>query len=265
MRVFLLPGEALSGEVASGELSGTRRVRIVGKDFHYLARVLRLGVGDRFRGTDGGARLWDCRISRLEQDSLEAVLEEPAKATPPPHRITLLQGLPKGRKMDRIIRQATEAGVSRVIPLLCRNSLYRFDGERDVGNKLRRWRTIAREALQQSGAPEMPAIEEPRTLLDALEGVDGEAAAGQVRLVFHTQRREGRSLHECLAGGVRSVLLVIGPEGGLSDGELDVLVSRGFTPVTLGATVLRTETAAVFAVAAIQAIVQEREAWQPAP
>jgi 16S rRNA (uracil1498-N3)-methyltransferase len=255
MRVFLLPEDA----------SGSRRVKIRGKDFHYLARVLRLGVGDRFRGTDGGARLWDCRISRLENGSLEAMLEHPVESTSPGVRITLLQGLPKGRKMDRIVRQATEAGVFRVIPILSRNSLYRFDGDQDLRNKLRRWRTIAREALQQSGAPEMPVIEEPGTLAEAFAGIDTEVPAAEVRLVFHTQGRESRPIHACLAGDVRAVLLVIGPEGGLSDEELDFLVSRGFAPVTVGATVLRTETAAVFAVAAIQAIVQEREAWQPAP
>jgi 16S rRNA (uracil1498-N3)-methyltransferase len=251
MRVFLLPRD----------VAGSRRVRIGGRDFHYLVRVLRLKVGDRFRGTDGASRLWDCRISRLEHGTLEAVLEEPAQLAVPETRLTLLQVLPKGRKMDRIVRQATEAGVSRVVPILGRNSLYRFDGEQDVRDKLRRWRAIAREALQQSGAPEVPLIDEPRTLQEAV----GEAAEGEVRIVFHQVRRGNARLHTCLAGTVREVLLVIGPEGGLSDEELDILVSRGFTPITIGASVLRTETAAVFAVAAIQAILQEREAWQPAP
>jgi 16S rRNA (uracil1498-N3)-methyltransferase len=253
MRVFLLPGEAVR----------SRRVEITGKDFHYLARVLRLKEGDCFRGTDGGARQWVCRIARLGSSSMEALLEEPQGAARVAKtrltRISLLQVLPKGRKMDGIVRQATEAGVSRIVPLLGRNSLYRFDSEEDVQHKLRRWRKLAREALQQSGAPELPVIEGPRALQEAVD----EAEDGEVRLVFHPERRESRSLHDCLAGNVRAVCLVIGPEGGLSDEELDYLVSRGFTPVTAGTTVLRTETAAVYAVAAIQTILQERETWRP--
>ena len=255
MKVFLLPGEA----------ARSRRVEITGKDFHYLVRVLRLKEGDCFRGTDGCAKQWVCRIARLGSGSMEALLEEPRPAVEGIEvgltKISLLQVLPKGRKMDAIVRQATEAGVSRIVPLLGRNSLYRFGGEEDVQHKLRRWRKIAREALQQSGAPELPVIESPRALQEAVD----EAENGEVRLVFHQERCGSRSLHECLTGEVHSVCLVIGPEGGLADEELDFLVSRGFAPVTVGTTVLRTETAAVFAVAAVQTILQERQAWRPSP
>ena len=171
-----------------------------------------------------------------------------------------MQVLPKGRKMDRVVRQATEAGVARVVPLLGRNSLYRFDGEEDLQNKLQRWRRIAREALQQSGAGGMPEIQAPQPLPEAV----GRAGPGEVRLVFHQERRGTRSLHECLAGSVQSVCVVIGPEGGLAPEEVELLIAGGFVPITLGTTVLRTETAAVFALAAIQTILEERQAWRPA-
>ena len=251
MRVFLLPEEA----------GRARRVEIRGEDFHYLSRVLRLKAGEEFRSTDGSGGHWLCRVARIGRNSLEAVVQERLESEPPGPQISLLQVLPKGRKMDLIVRQATESGVARVVPLVGRRSLCRFGNEEDVQGKLHRWRRIAREAMQQSGAPAMPVIEEPRGFGAAF----GETQAGEVRVVFHQERCGGRSLHECLAGEVRSVLVVIGPEGGLADEELDFLVSRGFQPVTVGVTVLRTETAAVFAVAAIQTILQERQAWQPVP
>jgi len=252
MRVFLLPeGAARSG------LAVMR-----GEEFHYLARVLRLKEGDEFQGADGAGERWLCRVVRLGRDRLEAELERQPEGTvrrgPP---VTLMQVLPKGRKMDTIVRQATEAGVTRVVPLLGRNSLYRFDGEEDLQSKLRRWRRIAREALQQSGAGGVPEIQAPRPLPEAV----GRAGPGEVRLVFHQERRGTRSLHECLAASVQSVCVLIGPEGGLAPEEVELLIAGGFVPITLGTTILRTETAAVFALAAIQTILEERQAWRPAP
>ncbi|MBN1836072.1 MAG: 16S rRNA (uracil(1498)-N(3))-methyltransferase [Spirochaetales bacterium] len=252
MRVFLLPEDAVR----------SRRAVLRGEDFHYLARVLRLGAGTEFQGCDGEGGRWLCRVVRTGRDFLEARLERKLPVQPaagPP--IILVQLLPKGRKMDTVVRQAAEAGVSRLLPVLGRYSLYRFDGPEDVESKLRRWRRVAREALQQSGAAGVLEIEPPRELADAV----GEPGEGEIRLVFHQERRGRRSLHECLASGVQSVCVVVGPEGGLAAEELELLLSKGFVPITVGTSVLRTETAAVFAVAAIRTILEERQAWQPAP
>jgi 16S rRNA (uracil1498-N3)-methyltransferase len=249
MRVFLLPGNAGS----------SRRVVIRDEQFRYLSRVLRLGPGGQFRGTDGAGRLWRCTIERMGPDSLEARLEEPTAAPAVGARLSLLQVLPKGRKMDAIVRQATEAGVWRIVPLLARHSFYRFRGEEDVTAKLSRWRRVAREAVQQSGRARVPVVEAPRPLREAV----GAAAPGELRLLFHQERRGRRTLHECLAGRPESVTLLVGPEGGMAEEEVDLLVSLGFLPVTVGQTVLRTETAALYALAAVQTILQEREAWQP--
>ena len=91
----------------------------------------------------------------------------------------------------------------------------------------------------------------------------GEPDAEESRLLFHQDREESATLHKCLSKSVKIVTLVVGPEGGLSNEELDLLRSKRFVPVTVGYTVLRTETAALYAVAAVQTVIHERMEWEP--
>jgi 16S rRNA (uracil1498-N3)-methyltransferase len=172
--------------------------------------------------------------------------------------ITLLQCLPKGRKIDLIVRQATEAGVSRIVLVVSEHCIVRpeeGDGRRE------RLLAIAREAVQQSGAARLPGIDGPRSLASV-------AQAGQdwgTALFFHEKPRGNMSLHALLAGGPSRVTALIGPEGGLSDGEALLLEAAGFKPVHLGSRVLRVETAATYALGAMTTILQEKQAWIPAP
>lgn len=254
MKHFVLPGEPRGG-----------RIEIGGRDFHYLARVRRLRLGGSFQATDARGRRWRCTVRKVGRQSLELGLEEegdaPALSGPP---ITLLQALPKSRKMDLIVRQATEAGVSALMPVLSRYSLVRAAGsepEADPALTARRarWQRVAREAVQQSGRLKAPAIAAVTSLAGAVEALPPEAG---VRLVAHQERVGGHTLHQCLAGEVAGVVLAVGPEGGFDAQELDFLRERGFLPVTFGGTVLRTETAALFAVAAVQIVLQEKQAWR---
>jgi 16S rRNA (uracil1498-N3)-methyltransferase len=170
-------------------------------------------------------------------------------------RITLLQCLPKGRKIDLIVRQATEAGVARIITLVSDHCVVRA-GDDDA--RTARLARVAREAVQQSGAARVPQIEGPRELASI-------ARAGQdwgTALFFHERRLETAPLHLQLAGAAGDVTLLIGPEGGLSDPEVERLRGAGFMPAWLGSTVLRVETAAVYALGAVTTILQEKDAWR---
>jgi 16S rRNA (uracil1498-N3)-methyltransferase len=240
--------------------AGEPRITLEGDDFHHLARVLRMREGEDCPAVDARGKRYRMLLVRMGKTGCEAELapQEAADASPPAAvEITLLQCLPKGRKIDLIVRQATEAGVARVIPLFSENSVVRPGQEEARRQRLQR---IAREALQQSGSARMPEIEEPRSLASIAAG----GAEWGTALLFHEQPLTTTSLHRLLAAGPRAVSMIIGPEGGLSGGEVQLLRAAGFTPVHLGGNVLRVETAALYAIGAVKTILQEKDEWIPA-
>jgi 16S rRNA (uracil1498-N3)-methyltransferase len=254
VRQFVLPEEPQGG-----------RIEIRGRDFHYLAHVRRVRAGDEFPATDGLGRRWCANVLEVGRESLRLGVEE--SRTPPGEgdaRITLIQALPKSRKMDLIVRQATEAGVWAVLPVLSRHSVVRLGGEeREAPARGRaryaRWQRVAREAVQQSGRGLSPQIGEVTELAQAVEALPDD---GSVRLLAHPEPLAACTLHECLAGEVPGVVLAVGPEGGFAEEEVRFLRERGFLPVSFGGNVLRTETAALFAVAAVQIVLQEKGKWR---
>jgi 16S rRNA (uracil1498-N3)-methyltransferase len=246
MRTFLLPREARPGEA----------IKITGKDHHYLTHVLRLREGSRLRGTDGRGNSWRMKAVAVDAEFLLLEAEEKIGLPETGLEITLLQCLPKGRKMDTVVRQATEAGVRRLVPVISGHTIARLDEGDKQRRHLERWRRIAREALQQSGAPRLPEIASPLPLAAAVEG-----ACGGLRLFCHQDRLEDTSLHQLLAACPDRLDLLIGPEGGFSAAECVSLKEKGFHPVWMGDTVLRAETAALYALAAVKTIVQESRVW----
>lgn len=250
MKQFLLP----PGAAAAG------RVRLEGADARYLVRVRRLREGDSLAAVDPDAGRCMLHILAAGPTWCEAAVAPvdgppPGPAPRPAPEIVLLQCLPKGPKMDSIVRQATEAGVSRIVPLLSEHTLLRPGEE---GQRLGRWQRIAREATQQSGSPRPPVIEEPRAIPSLRDGTWGTG------IFFHEVPLGGSSLHALLAGwdGGR-VSLLVGPEGGLAPSEVAFLRAAGFRPAWLGATVLRVDTAAVAAVAVVRQILWEKDEWRP--
>jgi len=246
MRQFLLPRW----------YAGQQRISLSGDDYRYLARVLRLQAGAEIPAVDARGTRYVMRLSRFSRSECEADLAlagDPATTSSLPP-LTLLQCLPKGRKIDLIIRQATEAGVSRIVLLESDHSVAR--ASEDAGRMVR-LEKVAREALQQSGSPHLPVIEGTRPLA-SLRGTAGEWGTA---LFFHEKRLSALTLHDLLAGPSERISILIGPEGGLSPSETDVLTGAGFRPAHLAGPVLRVETAAIYAIAAVQTILQERDAW----
>jgi 16S rRNA (uracil1498-N3)-methyltransferase len=207
--------------------------------------VLRLETGAAVEAIDSAGVSYAGSIAVDEAGvrvRLERALERAAEAR---LRITLAQGVPKGQKMDFIVEKGTELGVAAFAPFFAARSL----GERVGGAKLERWRRIARSASAQSGRTAVPDVREPLAwpaLLDAFAGFD------RVLVAWEVAQRE--PLLAKLAGrlaGAASLLLVIGPEGGLTHGEAGEARERGAEIISLGPRILRTETAGIVAATAL--------------
>jgi 16S rRNA (uracil1498-N3)-methyltransferase len=260
MRQFLLPAS----------FNDESELTLRGEDYHYLCRVLRYAEGDRFPAVaHDGARYRaqlvsvgadSCRLSlerSTEQDWAGAGSPLQAADSARLPTLTLLQCMPKGQGFETIVRSATQVGVQHIVPVYSDRTVRRLKSQDDVEKKRERWERIAREAVQQSGNPQAPALYAPRSI-DALPPKEHDAT---LRLYFHEKPIAQHSLHGYLKAEPREVELLIGPEGGLSQRELSSLEQNGFLPAYLGPHVLRTETAAVYALAAIQIIALESDSW----
>jgi len=214
----------------------------------YVARVLRLGEGDRFvafdprRGVEG-----ECVIVRAGGEVVVDVGElrarEPERAS-----LTLIQGMAKSDKLDAIVRDATELGATRFVAAATSRAVVKLTGDRGDARRAR-WERIAREAARQAGRAEAPAIEGPLPWIDALESVGDDAA----RFVLWEEARAPLAppLGEALAAG-RSLAFAVGPEGGLAKDEARAAEERGWTLASLGPLVLRTETVAAAVLGAVR-------------
>jgi 16S rRNA (uracil1498-N3)-methyltransferase len=215
-------------------------------DVHHAVDVLRLRVGEVVDVVAPDAKVWRVRVTAATRDGVFAeVLEEVATARLP--HITLLQGVAKGDKMDDIVRQAVEVGAEQIVPVLTARSVVQLD-ERKAAQRLERWQRVALAAAKQAKRTSVPHVAQPVRLREALAelaGFDGavvlwEEAAGEG--IVSAVRR-------CAASPDAKIALIVGPEGGLSAEEVEALVAVGATPATLGPNILRTETAAIVALA----------------
>jgi 16S rRNA (uracil1498-N3)-methyltransferase len=221
-------------------------VTVTGDAFDHLCRVLRLDVQDSVLVFDGAGREYEARIVRRALESAELLLG-PARTVPPPAlALTLIVGLPKGDKMDLVVQKATELGVTAIAPAVTARSIPRRDASRGE-KQLARWRKIAAEAARQSGRGEVPRVDAEAPLAQAIARL----TPGGARLMFW-EAAEAPALRSRLPAEkpVRAAVL-IGPEGGLAPEEVVLARRQGFEPVSLGARILRAETAAIAVVAVL--------------
>jgi 16S rRNA (uracil1498-N3)-methyltransferase len=208
----------------------------------YLTKVLRLKAGDKVLGFDGKGFEFELCLKttdeRHAQVSLKGRGEKEESGTSV--RITLGQSLPKAAKMDLILRQGTEAGVNRFIPLLTRRSVSRPD-ENQQGHKTQRWQKIIVEACRQCGRKDVPALD-PIT-----SWAEGLAKFQEFDLVLIPYEKEAPTLQTVLKSksAAKNVLALIGPEGGWAPEEVEEASLKGALSVHLPTPILRTETAGV--------------------
>jgi len=253
-------------------------VRLEGGDFRYLVRVRRLAVGEFFpallpNGAETLVQVLSISGGVLTGKCLpnnEAAPVPPETQIPP---IVLFQAMPKGEKMDLIVRQAAEGGITEIVPFVSEFSVAR---EKTGGQKYSRWERIIKEARQQSGSKIATSIRPPAsekcpsnrwmTKTELFDYWKELKEAGALGLLFHhpvhNRGLEQNSLHGYLNSIPQIVALVIGPEGGFSENEVSIFLEKGFKPLTIGDTILRTETAALYCAAAIRILLLERNSWE---
>jgi 16S rRNA (uracil1498-N3)-methyltransferase len=242
-------------------------VRLKGNDYHYLVRVRRLATGEFFPAILPGGKETLVQILSIDQKVLTGKCRASSEAAPEETKaplIILFQALPKGDKMDLIVRQAAEGGITEIVPFTSEFSIAK--GGTD-GQKITRWERIIREARQQSGSKIATAIYRPAsgrymTIEELFEYWAKLRETGALGLLFHQQGLEKESLHGYLNSVGNVVVMAIGPEGGFSDAEVSLFLGNGFKPVTIGDTVLRTETAALYCAAAVKILLLERDSWE---
>ncbi len=220
-------------------------VTVNGPRLHYLRQVLRVRAGDELEVFDGEGNAFDAKVVSLGE--LGGVLTlGAAREAPRPRSITIVQGLPKAETLELVLQKGTELGASAFAPAACARSIVKLDGKEEA--KLARWQRIVEEAARQCGRASVPQVFAPRPLAAAVSSLPGEPAV----LVLDEEERSLPLSTAVASLGSRSLALVIGPEGGLTREEVSALVAKGAIAITLGRLVLRTETAALAALAVLR-------------
>jgi 16S rRNA (uracil1498-N3)-methyltransferase len=216
----------------------------------HVARVLRLGPGDGLVVFDGRGVEHEATIEAVRGGAVQARVGPARQGLAASRlRLTLVQGIARGERMDFAVQKATELGVSRLVPLRADNSVVRLNAE-TAPRKRAHWLGVAAAACEQCGRSLLPAVDAPLALAEWL-AVERDEDLGDLRLVLDPGAAAGLAGLATPSGGIT---LLVGPEGGLSPAELALACREGYRPVRLGPRVLRTETAALAALAALQTL-----------
>lgn len=226
-----------------------REVELPVQAGEHLARVLRLDRGHPLRLFDGSGDEYEAELASLAKRSVTARVLESAEAEDreSPLRITLAQGIARGEKMDWILQKATELGVARVVPIVTERTEVKLDEER-AERRLLHWNQVIAAACEQSGRTRLPQLDPPQRL-DRWLGTLADTTGLRVALV-----PGGELTVRALPPVTNGVIVCVGPEGGLSEHDLALLAQGGFATLHLGPRILRTETAGIAALAALQAL-----------
>lgn len=258
MRLFLLPDS----------FTGSDTLKLTGRDYNYIINVLRLKEGQNLTGRDCDGNIWNLKLITidkgfciLETQSCETA-RETTDALPedrPTRNIILYQCLPKARKLDDIVKKATEIGALAIVPVISKNCIAKIDGKEE--NRLSRYQAIIKEAVQQSGSLIPTTIENPIKLESIPDDFSIRCSKlGQEGLglfLHQCKLKEKQSnLYESLHGFGGTIGIVVGPEGGFSDDECNYLLDKCFKAVLLRSNILRCETASIYALSAVQTIVE---------
>lgn len=212
----------------------------------HLVRVLRLREGDACVLFNGDGFDHDARLVSVgKRGASAAIVATRAVDIESPLRITLLQGIARGEKMDWILQKATELGVAAFVPVSSDRSEVKLDAER-ASKRHAHWRSVVVSACEQSWRTRVPAVAAPQSLADALTAL----APGSARYTLDPDATGGLSTLSTPDG---DLVLAIGPEGGWSANDRHLLETAGFIGLRLGPRILRTETAGIAAIATLQA------------
>ncbi len=238
-----------------GDLSSGNIVELARSTAAHLAKVLRARNGDALVLFNGDGREFDARIESVRGSRVFASIDA-ARAVDreSPLKVTLLQCVPRGDRMDFVVQKATELGVERIVPVLSQRSVVRLDAAQ-AASKQAHWRAVAVSACEQCGRNRLPTVDAAQPLLNYLGAMTPQKTSGQLRLILEPEGAEQdsrvRSI-EAAGAPIARAEIAIGPEGGFSPEELDAFQLSAFARLGLGPRILRTETAAIAAIIMLQ-------------
>lgn len=215
---------------------------------HHANRVLRLRVNDPVQIFDGEGHALDAIISEISGKRVVLGKPKPCAAEmPPPLHIVLAQALCSSEKMDWVVQKATELGAAEIQPVQTQRSVAKLSAER-IEKRTEHWRSVTIAACEQCGRNTLPKVHAPQELSSWLVQLRGTPSA---KFILQT---EGTAIFQQQPHPQNKVILLIGPEGGFSAAEITMAHQVGFVPILLGSRVLRTETAALAGITALQTL-----------
>ena len=234
-----------------------KKVIITGADRNHIKNVLRMREGEEVSVMiPGNGNEYRCSVSGYTDDAVRLDLlfikESNAEL---PCNITLYQALPKAGKMELIITKAVELGVSRIVPVAAKRSVVKLPGERAAG-KVSRWNAISESAAKQSKRAVIPCVSNVMTMREALDDCSGSSSK---IIPYELADPDSMDNTRLIIGKIRpgdSVAVFIGPEGGFTQEEITMAEDAGFSPVTLGHRILRTETAGLVILSWIDFVIE---------
>lgn len=217
---------------------------LVGDEGRHAARVRRIGRGERVWVSDGLGGLLECDVTTVVSDGLRLAVRAVRTVPEPSPRLVVVQALPKGERSELAVEVLTELGADEIVPWAAARSIARWQGERGA-KALQKWRRTAREAGKQCRRPRLPMVVDLASTADVALLLDGGG------FVLHEDAAESLAAAPLPSSG--DVVVVVGPEGGVSPEELARFQAAGGVPVRLGEPVLRTSTAGAAALAVLSA------------
>ena len=232
MRRFFTEPQNISGDIAQ-----------IFEDSRHIEKVLRMSCGDRLLVFDGSGFEYVAELISIEKNLCKAKILEKTQSLSEPHiEITLFQGLPKSGKMETIIQKSVELGVFEIVPVMMERCVTKIANKAAGEEKAKRWNKISVEAAKQCGRGRIPKVCEPVSFEEAVQMMQKFDMPIMPYEVLGHQGKQG--LKELLASDkdAKTFGIMIGPEGGFSDVEAELAMSRGVNAVGLGRRILRTET-----------------------
>ncbi|WP_242145338.1 MULTISPECIES: 16S rRNA (uracil(1498)-N(3))-methyltransferase [unclassified Bacillus cereus group] len=235
--------------VEEKNVNGTN-IRIVGDDVHHIARVMRMSAGDHIYCCVNG-KTAECTIAEITNEFVDsAIVEWIETSSELPILVTIASGLPKGDKLELIFQKGTELGAAAFLPFQASRSIVKWDAKK-ADKKVERLKKIVKEAAEQSHRTEIPHVYAPVSFKQLLE-MSKEYDVCLVAYEEEAKQGEKANFAKALTAiePGQKLLIVFGPEGGLSEEEVSALREYKFVPCSLGPRILRTETAPLYALSA---------------
>ena len=228
------------------------KVLIADDDAHHMTRVMRMKIGDKFIGCNENKECFYIEILAIENEVVHGnIVEQLHQQTEMPIEVTIAQGLPKGDKFELVLQKGTECGAANFIPVKMDRSIVKLDSKKEA-KKVERWTKIVKEAAEQSHRQSLPRVNgvvDFKNLLTMAKNYDACLFAYEETAKAGKMPQLKQTLKNIPLGA--SLLILVGPEGGISESEESMLVDAGFLPCALGPRILRTETAPIYILSAI--------------